>query len=100
MICKKCGWSVVTTNRSPIFLDECIYKIICLGNYSNRSHVLAVAKITSSNLLNARETLKKGHFLIFSGQALDVLKIRAILKEASIEHSISPYFKWEEEIKD
>ncbi|WP_259758238.1 hypothetical protein [Pseudomonas sp. GCEP-101] len=99
LICKKCGWSIVTTNISPIYLDERIYKITCRGDYRDKSHVMAVAKITSSNLLSSREMLKKGDFLIFSGQAPDIIRVIDILKRASIEYSIDPYFEWDETVK-
>lgn len=38
--------------------------------------------------------LKGGRFVVFSGQAVDVLRVKDILGSAGVRYSIEPDFKW------
>ncbi|WP_426182774.1 hypothetical protein [Pseudomonas sp. TWRC1-2] len=92
--CSVCDWSLVTTNISGIKVDEEIYEVFCAGDYRNKSHIKAVSEVFGSNFLKSRDLLQQGMFRIFSGKAVDVLRVRKILAEVGVEYIIKPDFIW------
>lgn len=97
MRCAECGWSVVMTHMSSIKLDEAKYEISCSGSYQNEAHVRAVAEVMGCNFLVSRETLKRerGRFLVFVGQAEEVLRVCKVLFSAGLACSVVPDFNCE-----
>lgn len=92
--CSVCGWSLVTTNMSGIKIDEEVYEVFCAGDYKNKTHIMAVSEVFGSNFLESRKLLQQGLFRIFSGQAVDVLRVRKILAGVGVEYMIKPDFFW------
>lgn len=92
--CVNCDWSLVTTQISEIRVDEQEYDVRCDGDFKSVAHIKAVAEVSGLNFLEAREALKGGHFVVFSGQAVDVLRVKEILGSVGVRYSIEPDFKW------
>ncbi|MDS9876020.1 MULTISPECIES: hypothetical protein [Pseudomonas] len=92
--CSGCGWSLVTTHISDIKIDEREYKIFCSGNYKSEAHVRVVSEVAGYNFLMSRKALQKGQFLLFSGQAVEVSRVRKMLGHAGVLCTITPDFKW------
>lgn len=92
--CYDCGWSVVTTHIADIKLDEIEYRVSCVGDYKNVAHLKIVSDVAGCNFLVARKELQSGRFLVFVGQAEEVLRVRNALVNVGIECSISPDFNW------
>lgn len=95
LLCRHCGWSVVTTYTPPIQLDKNSYQVrIEQGNYLDATQVKAVAHVIKENFLIARSVLKKDHPLIFDGNAREVKIIRDSLRAAGVIVKIQPEFPW------
>lgn len=92
--CVNCEWSLVTTQIPEIRVDEQEYDVRCDGDFKSVAHIKAVAEVSGLNFLEAREALKGGHFVVFSGQAVDVLRVKEILGSVGVWYSIEPDFKW------
>ncbi|WP_445571471.1 hypothetical protein [Pseudomonas sp. E102] len=92
--CADCGWSVVTTHIEEIKLDEVEYSVSCVGDYKSEAHVRVVSDVAGCNFLVSRKKLQSGSFLVFVGQAEEVLRVRNALVSVGIECNISPDFKW------
>ncbi|WP_139315664.1 hypothetical protein [Pseudomonas sp. PA27(2017)] len=92
--CLCCGLSVVTTNLSGIKTDSNIYEVSCSGDYRNEAHVRAVSAVSGFNFIAARKRLKEGHFSVFSGEAVDVLKVKNTLVSAGVYCTVEPDFPW------
>lgn len=95
LYCTRCGWSVVTTHISEVRLDTTEYEVrIRDGNYRNEQHVKAVAHVSGVNFLAARKLLQDTQPIVFSGKAVDVVRVREILVAAGMACVISPEFRW------
>lgn len=94
LICKNCGWSLVTTVIPEINSDNNEYSIRCSGDFSNSEHVRMVASVVGSNFIEARKFLKQGSFVIFTGKAPEVYDVIKNLQAAGLEFKVDPQFKW------
>jgi hypothetical protein len=93
--CTQCDWSVATTYTPPIQLDRTIYEVrIDHGDYRDTLQVKAIAQVTGSNLLNAREFLQSSRPMVFRGDASHVAEVRDSLIAAGLIVSIQPDFPW------
>ena len=92
--CANCGWSVVMTHISGVKIDETKYEVSCRGDYQNEAHIRAVSEVAGYNFLTSRATLQKGLSLVFTGQAVEVLRVRNVLVSAGLECTIEPDFNW------
>lgn len=93
--CKQCDWSVVTTYTPPIQLDQTIYEVrIERGDYQDAKQVKAVAHVIGGNFLSARDTLKNGQPIVFSGDAQHVMQVRDSLLAAGVVVAVQPEFPW------
>ncbi|WP_210643373.1 hypothetical protein [Pseudomonas sp. Tri1] len=92
--CAGCDWSVVTTHVADIKLDEVEYNVGCVGDYKNEVHIRVVSEVAGCNFLVSRKKLQCGHFLVFIGQAEEVLRVRNALVSVGLVCSISPDFYW------
>jgi ribosomal protein S27E len=92
--CADCGWTVATTHISGVKIDEKRYEVSCSGDYKNEAHIRAVSEVTGYNFLTSRKTLQKGRSLVFTGQAMEVLRVRKILISAGLDCNVEPDFNW------
>lgn len=93
--CKQCDWSVVTTYTPPIQLDRTIYEVrIERGDYQDAKQVKAVAHVIGGNFLSARDALKNGQPVVFSGNAQNVMQVRDSLLAAGVVVAVQPKFPW------
>ncbi len=51
--------------------------------------------MTGFDFLTSRKSLQKGRVLVFSGQAMDVLRVRNIFISAGLDFTIEPDFNWD-----
>ena len=54
-----------------------------------------LSEVTDDNLLMSRKALQKGQFILFSGQAVEVSRVRKVLGHAGVLFTITPDFKWD-----
>ncbi|WP_146011161.1 hypothetical protein [Xanthomonas arboricola] len=94
LICKSCGWSLVTTINLEINNDNNEYSIRCSGNFSDSEHVRVVASVVGANFIEARKLLKQGSFVIFNGKAPEVYDVIKNLQAAGLDFQVDPHFKW------
>ncbi|WP_153065429.1 MULTISPECIES: hypothetical protein [Xanthomonas] len=94
LICKNCGWSILTTVNTEINDDNSEYSIRCSGDFSNSEHVRMVASIVGVNFIEARKLLKQDSFVIFTGKALEISDVIRNLKAARLDFQVDPHFKW------
>mgnify|MGYP007088571188 CR=1 FL=1 len=92
--CLCCGWSVVTTSLSEIKTDSNKYEVSCSGDYRNETHVRAVSAVSGCNFIAARKRLKEGAFSVFSGEAVEVLKIKNTLVSAGVLCTVESDLPW------
>ncbi|WP_153065853.1 hypothetical protein [Xanthomonas campestris] len=94
LVCKNCGWSLVTTVTPEINNDNNEYSIRCSGDFSNSEHVRMVASTVGVNFIEARKLLKQDSFVIFTGKALEISDVINNLKVAGLDFQVDPRFKW------
>ena len=93
MFCKNCDWAVVSTFIPEIRRDIVEYELRVLGgDKHNYSHVRAVSSVMGVNFLEAREILENSRDAVFSGRAVDVLRVKKILDSSGVKYGINPYF--------
>ncbi|WP_165670254.1 hypothetical protein [Metapseudomonas otitidis] len=92
--CVDCEWSLVTTQIPEIRVDEQEYDIHCDGDFKSGAHIRAVAEVSGLNFLESRKALEGGRFVVLSGQAIDVLRVKETLESAGVRYSIEPDFRW------
>lgn len=92
--CSCCGWSLVTTRFPDIEVDDQEYKVFCSGDYSDLAHVRAVSEVVSCNFLMSREVLRDESYLVFSGPAVEVVRVKRRLESVGVECVIKPDFNW------
>ncbi len=93
LLCKSCGWSVVTTQIAAMLLDETIYEVhLRDGDFRNETHVKAVAEVSGRNFLGARKLLQERESLVYKGNAPEVARAEAALTAAGISIRITPPF--------
>ncbi|NWB46624.1 hypothetical protein [Pseudomonas gingeri] len=93
--CIGCGWSVVTTHISGAKVDETKYEVSCRGDYRNETHVRVVSELMGCNFLKSRKTLQNGLFLVYFGQAVEVLRVRNILFSRGLDCTVKPDLNWD-----
>jgi large subunit ribosomal protein L7/L12 len=93
LLCKNCGWAVITSYIPAIELDETDYEVRARGgDYRNESHVRAVSELSGCNFLNARKLLQQHEPVVFTGKAPGVLRARNVLSAAGLDYQILPPF--------
>lgn len=92
--CSCCGWSMVTTRFSDVEVDNQEYKVFCVGDYRDLAHVRAVSKVMGCNFLMSREILRGESSLVFSGPAVEVVRVKRRLASVGVECVIKPDFNW------
>jgi hypothetical protein len=93
LLCKQCGWSLVTSYIPAIQLDETDYEVRARGaDYRNEGHVRAVSELSGCNFLDARKLLQQVEPVVFRGKAPDVLRARNVLSAAGLGCQILPPF--------
>jgi hypothetical protein len=93
LFCGRCDWSVATNFFSAVDVDETEYKVhVSGGDPHNGLHVAAIAKVSGQGFAAARHLLHDTDPVVFTGRALDVLKVREALKEAGLQMRTAPPF--------
>jgi hypothetical protein len=96
VFCTRCDWAVVTTYLPEIFRDETLYEIsVTSGDYNNKEHIRAIAKLNGVNFLDARQLLQtQPNFKLCKGAASRVEEIRVAFELVGIQYEIRPPFPW------
>ena len=95
MTCPNCGWGWATTYSDPIFDDSTVYEIILLDdNQESADNLKAIAKITNTNVINAKKLLYNLPSCIFSGKAVEISALVRLLDEKSLKYKIEPEFPY------
>jgi hypothetical protein len=93
--CIKCDWNVVTTYLPKNLIDDTNYEIyIVNADFKNIRHIKAYAKAKGVNFITSRAQILAGETVLFSGQAMEVLKIKQMLEAQGVFHSIVPKFPY------
>lgn len=92
VICRNCGWSVVTTNLSKMLTEPARYEIrLVNGDHRNLDHLTAVAHSAGINFLEARKLLQgPSGSVIYSGRASEIIKVAEKLNLDGLNYEIVP----------
>lgn len=96
LFCEQCDkWVIVTTYIPEIRRDETRYKMYLLSaDSNNKQHIIALAKATNINFLQARKMIQRNKSLILEDEAVAINKVRKILHDLSIKYDIQPLFPY------
>ena len=93
--CTQCDWSVVTTYTPPIQLDRAIYEVrIEHGDYQDAKQIKVIAHVIGGNFLSARDILKNGQPVVFTGDAQHVRQVCDSLLAVGVVVAVHPAFPW------
>jgi hypothetical protein len=95
IICRACGWSVVTSRFPPIFEDQQIYKVFLVPEHSDPLQVIIAIKtyqgVTSAE---AKILANQNQAFLFQGQATDIFgKVKKLFAK-DVKVRIEPEFKY------
>jgi hypothetical protein len=94
-LCRRCGWSVVTTSIPEIDADESTYCVYVTGaNSRDLDQVRASASIAGVNFIEARKLLAEETPLLFQGSARQVAEIKKVLDGVGMQYQIVPEFRY------
>ncbi|AFZ26623.1 hypothetical protein Cylst_4545 [Cylindrospermum stagnale PCC 7417] len=97
LFCTNCDWSIVTTYIPETQRDETLYEVsIINGDAQNKQHIRTVAQVANVNFLAARKLLQeRSPFVVFRGNAKEVVRVREVLSMPELVYEITPEFPWQ-----
>jgi hypothetical protein len=96
MFCEQCGWNAVTTYTAPIRADMTVYSIYADGiSNPSRGQIRMLSRAACLNYLEIKRQLAKGSFLVYEGDAENVLRIIGDLDAYHIGYKIIPPFPYQ-----
>ena len=94
LTCPKCGYKLATTRWDKIDLDRTNYKVLIVSELNpSHEHIKIISKIIGKNFIQTKESIINGA-LVFEGLAVDVMNIKNLLDDNSINYHIIPDFPY------
>ncbi len=95
MTCPNCGWGWATTYISDLQEDSTIYNVSLIeGNSTSIEVIKAIAKISNKNSVEAKKMIETPPAVIFSGKAVQVKAVLALLDSLLIAYTVTPEFPY------